>query len=94
MFSFKLHRSGKEVVLAVCDQEILGRTFEEGEVILDVSREFYGGGLGGPEVFSAEFTSMIVVGRKAVAEAARRGLVRKTAEVSGIPYAFVFRVIP
>ncbi len=94
MFSFRVHRSGKEVVLAVCDSEILGRTFEEGEVILDVNEEFYGGGTGGPEVFSAEFTSMIVVGRKAVAEAVRRGLVRKTAKVSGIPYAFVFRVIP
>ncbi len=31
------------LLVAVCDSEILGETFEEGEVSLTVTEEFYGG---------------------------------------------------
>jgi len=31
------------VLVAVCDEEVLGETFEEGELSLTVTEEFYGG---------------------------------------------------
>ncbi|MHC3439725.1 DUF424 domain-containing protein [Natrialbaceae archaeon A-gly3] len=31
------------LLVAVCDREVLGETFEEGEVTLTVTEEFYGG---------------------------------------------------
>ena len=31
------------LLVAVCDPEVLGETFEEGEVTLTVTEEFYGG---------------------------------------------------
>ncbi|WP_226039976.1 DUF424 family protein [Natrinema sp. DC36] len=37
-------RETKEgVLVAVCDEEVLGETFEEGELSLTVTEEFYGG---------------------------------------------------
>ncbi|PSQ19841.1 DUF424 domain-containing protein [Halobacteriales archaeon QS_8_69_26] len=33
----------KGLLVSVCDGDLIGRTFEEGEVSLTVSEEFYGG---------------------------------------------------
>ncbi len=43
MFYYKIHKSGGTALLAVCDSELLGKTFEEGRLALHISREFYGG---------------------------------------------------
>ncbi|MDD1776024.1 MAG: DUF424 family protein [Candidatus Methanomethylicus sp.] len=32
-----------EVMIAVCDCELLGKKFKEGKLVLDVCRDFYGG---------------------------------------------------
>lgn len=42
MFYYKIHKSGGRTVLAVCDSELLGKVFEEGNLALRVSRDFYG----------------------------------------------------
>jgi hypothetical protein len=38
----KTYRHGSEVLIAVCDCEILGKTFSEGHLHLEVSRDFFG----------------------------------------------------
>ena len=43
MFSVKLHRHPSGNVLAVCDSELLGQSFSEGDLRLKVSEGFYGG---------------------------------------------------
>jgi hypothetical protein len=43
MISLRRHSSGHELLIAACDDELLGKTFEEGEIRLDVSQRFYGG---------------------------------------------------
>ncbi|MCD6383380.1 MAG: DUF424 family protein [Thermoplasmata archaeon] len=47
----KMHRSGETLLLAACDEEILGKRFREGKLRLHVKRDFYGGELVSPEVF-------------------------------------------
>ena len=42
-FYFKAHRHPEEVILAVCDEEILGQTFSEGDLRITVGEGFYGG---------------------------------------------------
>lgn len=42
MIYIKLHK-GSSVVLAVCDEELIGKTFEEGELRLEVNENFYKG---------------------------------------------------
>ncbi len=36
-------RTPDGLLVAVCDPEVLGETFEEGEITLTVTEEFYGG---------------------------------------------------
>ncbi|MBX8635267.1 MAG: DUF424 family protein [Thermoplasmata archaeon] len=43
MFSIKIHRMPKETILAVCDEEILGMKFSDGEKRIEVYGSFYGG---------------------------------------------------
>ncbi|MFZ2456981.1 MAG: DUF424 family protein [Candidatus Altiarchaeia archaeon] len=41
MFCYKIHTCGNEVLVAVCDKDILGKTFFEGELQLEVKASFY-----------------------------------------------------
>lgn len=41
-FRMKVYRVGREVVVAVCDSDIVGKTFREGEVKIEVKESFYG----------------------------------------------------
>ena len=41
--SLKRHRSPEGVVVAACDEELLGRLFVEGKARLEVHRAFYDG---------------------------------------------------
>ena len=38
-----LRRLGKQVLLAICDVEILGKTFQESDVVFEVRKDFYKG---------------------------------------------------
>lgn len=39
----KVHRHGSETVLALCDEDLLGKTLTEGRIVLEVRKDFYGG---------------------------------------------------
>jgi hypothetical protein len=41
MFCYKIHTCGNEVLVAACDKDILGKTFFEGELQLEVKESFY-----------------------------------------------------
>jgi len=41
MIHTKIHRRGDEILLAACDEEVLGRNLTEGEFCLSVDRRFY-----------------------------------------------------
>ncbi len=41
MFCYKIHTSGSEILVAACDKDILGKTFFEGELQLEVKESFY-----------------------------------------------------
>jgi hypothetical protein len=43
MFSYRLFESGGDVLLAICDLELLGKTFEEADLSLTVDPGFYSG---------------------------------------------------
>ena len=38
-----LRRWGKQVLLAICDAEILGKTFHESGLVLEIKEDFYKG---------------------------------------------------
>ncbi|MEM2866148.1 MAG: DUF424 family protein [Candidatus Hadarchaeales archaeon] len=43
MPELRIRRVGEEVLVTVCDAELLGKEFKEGEIRLKVSEEFYRG---------------------------------------------------
>lgn len=76
----KVYRQGKEVLIAVCDCEILGKRFKEGKLQLEVSSDFYGRELASPaevEEALAEATVANFAGCRAVEHAIRLGYVEK-----------------
>ena len=40
---YKMYEQGEDLLLAVCDKELLGKKFKEGDLCLDVKESFYGG---------------------------------------------------
>jgi len=94
----KKHLSPKEeLILAVCDKAIFGNKYEEGDLQLDCSVDFYNG-----EEISIEelkdclnhFTSANVVGEKSISFFRENGFLEDSdiKLIDGIPYAHVFRI--
>ncbi|RQH00986.1 DUF424 domain-containing protein [Natrarchaeobius oligotrophus] len=85
------------LLVAVCDDDVLGRTFEEGELSLTVTEEFYGG----DEVDEsavidslARATVANIVGTRAVELAIEEGFVDEAnvLEVDGTHHAQLLRM--
>jgi hypothetical protein len=97
MISLKRHSCGHELLVAACDEVLLGKTFEEGELRLEVSESFYGG-----EKVDARMLVEVLylatignlVGRETVGAAAEAGLVDPgcVIRVKGVPHAQIVRM--
>ena len=88
---------GRNVVLAVCDCELLGRTLKEGKIVFRVKEEFYNGRKATlDEAVSLINNSTIVnlVGKHCVEKAIARGYVHPEAvlKIEGIPHAQIVKL--
>jgi hypothetical protein len=86
-----------ELLLAVCDTELLGQHFEEGEFQLDCSSDFYKGDELSKEDLLALLKHCIianVVGRESIGVLLEAGLVKASAvkTIAAIPYAHVVKI--
>jgi len=86
-------------IVAVCDKELLGKKFEEGERLLDLdaNRGFYEGELSDEQSVKAEISmadSINLVGHTSVGVGKTTGLVSddNILQVAGIPHAQVYRL--
>lgn len=80
LYFMRIHNVGGKKIVAVCDEEILGMVFREGDVVLDISPKFYGGRKADlEEVMNEIMDADIVVlsGKRIVEELDRRGAVIK-----------------
>jgi uncharacterized protein len=92
-----LKRVGRNVLLAICDCEILGRTLREGKIVFQVKEEFYNGG----RVTIEEAVDMItnanivnMVGKNCVETAIAKGYVHPAAilNIEGVPHAQIVKL--
>jgi hypothetical protein len=92
-----LKKVGKNVLLAICDTELLGKTLREGKIVFQVKDEFYNGG----RVTVEEAVDMIenstivnMVGKCCVENAIKRGYVHPEAVLSieGVPHAQIVKL--
>ena len=85
-------------VVAICDAELLGKHFEEGERILDVKESFYDGEEKTPKEakeiikdMAGEDATFNIVGKESVECAKQCGLITEDSimKVEGVPFALV-----
>ncbi len=95
----KVHENPNGRVVAACDASLMGRSFSEGNAVLDLEGygSFYKGSkVGGREVLEQlkNFSSLNLVGKDAVALAIGAGLLKKeqVGRIAGVPHAQVYRI--
>jgi len=93
----KIHYSGSNVVVAICDKDILGKTLVEGNMRVTIHEGFYCG-----EVVDAESVEKALItattanlfGEKCVKCAIDCGMVNPLSVIyiDGVPHAQIFRI--
>lgn len=94
MIYVKTHKAEEREVVAMCDEEILGKTFEEGDLCLDVKKSFYEGNLVDEEQAAQIMKNadiLNLVGEKTVSLAIKIGVVSKIhiIKIKGVSHAQV-----
>jgi hypothetical protein len=92
-----LRKIGRNVLLSMCDKEILGKTLHEGKIVFRVKENFYKGtSVALDEAVSLIESSTIVnmVGKNVVKKAIERGYVHPEAvlHIEGVPHAQIIRL--
>jgi hypothetical protein len=93
----KLRKIGGNVLLAICDAEILGKTLKEGKIVFCIKEEFYKGTKVSVEeavMMIANSTIVNLVGRNIVKKAIERGYVHPEAvlNIEGVPHAQIVKL--
>ena len=97
MISVRRHRTGHEMLIAACDEAILGKTVVEGDIRLEVSERFYGGEKVDKRVFQevlAIATIANLAGKETVDAAVEAGFVDPECVlwVDGVPHAQIVKM--
>lgn len=92
-----IRKMGQNVLLAVCDCDLLGRTLREGKIVFHVKNEFYNGRKATvDEAVGLINNSTIVnlVGKACVEKAIAKGYVHPEAvlNIEGIPHAQIVKL--
>lgn len=96
-FFFKIYKTPEAVVLAVCDAELLGKTFRDGDIVLDVPERYYGGEEAGEDHIRellSEADIISLVGAACIELAIDLGLAewRFVKRVGGVPHLNIYRL--
>ena len=90
----RMHKMGGDMILAACDEELLGAFLEEGGRRLEVSESFYSGTALGEEELAEwmrSASSMNLIGNTAVGVAVKEGYAvpEQAFEICGVKYLTV-----
>ena len=94
----KVHRSGKEVIVAACDEDLLGQTYRSDKLKIYVSRDFYEGQICDEAVLVSRLdraTIANLVGKRTVEAAVKHGSIDADCVIviGGVPHAQMVRMI-
>ncbi len=92
-----LKKIGNNLLLAICDAEILGKTLREGKIVFNVKEEFYSGArVSIEEALTMIENSTIVnmIGKNVVKKAIEKGYVHPEAilSIEGVPHAQIVKI--
>ena len=80
MIYVRMHKGRDDIILAACDEEVIGKTFKGDGMRITVSEDFYNGELVPEEVFIERMRSatiMNLVGERTIALAVENGHVHE-----------------
>ena len=95
--AIKIHNPSGEVLIAACDEKLLGKTFEDDELQLHVNTEFYDGFRTDEKellVHLKNSTSANLVGEIVIKCVIKAGLISDDCiiRIQGIPHAQIYRM--
>ncbi len=90
--AMRIYKVRGEVMLAACDRELLGKKFEEGELVIEVKKNFYYEAFVSEQTFINSMkiaTIANLVGDKVISLAIREGYINEenVMRINGIPHA-------
>ncbi|OJI07797.1 MAG: hypothetical protein BK997_02175 [Candidatus Micrarchaeum sp. ARMAN-1] len=102
MIYVKIHDTDEGTIIAMCDESLIGRVLEEGDLVLDLKdySDFYVGDLVDPESMEfpehQKFNSANIVGKEAVETAIKQNLIKEenVNKVMDVPYAHAYWMNP
>ena len=98
MISIKIYKQGEEILIAACDEQLIGKILEEGKYHLEVSERFYDGERVTTAIlkkFLAEATIANLVGKETIKCAIEVGIIDPDCiiRVKGVPHAQMVKMI-
>ena len=98
MISIKIYKKGNDLLIGACDEELIGKKFEDEKFQIDVTKEFYDGERINPEIlkkYLEEATIANLVGEETIKAAIEIGLIDEECiiRIKGIPHAQMVRML-
>jgi hypothetical protein len=96
VITVRLIQQGREILVAACDKELLGKTYREGDIKLEVSKDFYEGEDGDEELLISRLnmcTMANLVGEHTCKIASKHKFIEEDCVmlIQGVPHAQMIR---
>jgi hypothetical protein len=93
----KIYKNGEHILVATCDEEVLGKTLKHGNTVVEISRTFYEGECVSEEELQKaleEATIANLFGEKTIKCAIKCGLINPDSVIiiDNVPHAQIFRI--
>jgi len=97
VITLRLHRCAKDLVLAAADKDLLGKEFREGDLKLEVCREFYEGEDASEDLLVNRLeicTVANMVGRETIGVAIKHNFINSDCviTIAGVPHAQMVKI--
>jgi len=88
----KIHKSEGKNIIAICDEDLIGKNFSEGKFVLNITERFYKGEKLSPEEvleLMKDALSLNIVGENSINLALKNKIIEKESiiKIQGIPHA-------
>jgi len=94
---FKKHITKDRIIIAICDENIIGKKFVDGEYILEVSERFYKGERKSEEELKKileSYENVNLAGKKTIEFALKLKVINEESviKIKGIPHAQIIQI--
>jgi len=98
MISIKIYKNGNDLLIGACDENLLGKKFEDGDFQIEVRKDFYGGEKITSKILKKYLETATIanlVGDETVKAAIELGIIDPSCviKIKGIPHAQMVRML-